>query len=302
MLVSTEIEALLYLLEDPDQYVYKEIKHKIVSLGPEILPDVYGLWEETNIQLVQERTEDIIHKINFKNLLDKLKYWAEFEKEDLLYGLFLLSTFQYPKLDYDEFQFSFYNLKQDAALSIIGENSPTKIVKKINDIIFNDYDFRLTNKEGMSISNFYINELFVQKKTEVITLNVFYALLYSQLNLPIYLLQAPNGKYLFAFFKGYIDKNNRDLKFLQYDQLKKYIYLFFDVSRSGAILSFETIEKRYIKSNKGGDEFHLTPLNNIEIIMALLNGMISYYNKKVNKQNYLAELKKLLLILKDVNH
>ncbi len=302
MLVSTEIEALLYLLEDPEQDVYNQIKHKILSFGPEILPEIYSLWEETNIQLVQERSEDIIHQINFKNLSEKIKFWAEFEKDDLLYGLYLISTFQYPKLGYDEFQFSFYNLKQDATIAILGENSPTKIVEKINYVIFKDYEFRLTNKERMSIENFYINELFIQKKTEVVTMNMLFALLYSQLNLPIYLLKSPSGKCLFGFFKGYIDKNNKDLKMLTYDELKKYIYLFIDVSRSGSVIDVKSVEKRFLnKGNKTNIEFYLYPLNNVEIIMTLLDGMIDYYKSKSSKKNYLLELRKLYLILNDAN-
>jgi len=302
MLVSTEIEALLYLLEDPEPNVYQQIRHKIVSFGPEILPEVYNLWDETNIQLVQERAEDIIHQINFKNLIEKIKFWAEFEKEDLLYGLYLVSTFQYPKLDFDEFQFSFYNLKQDATVSIIGEQSPSKIIQKINAVIFKDYGFRLTNKERMSIENFYINELFIQKKTEVVTMNMLFALLYSQLNLPIYLLKSPSGKCLFGFFKGYIDKNNKDLKLLTYDELKKYIYLFIDVSRSGSIIDVKSVEKRFLNKGKNSNvEFYLYPLNNVEIIMTLLDGMIQYYRSKNNKQYYLRELRKLYLILKDAS-
>lgn len=63
-----ELNALIHLLDDPDEGIYSEIKSKFVSLGPPAIPHLESAWEHTYDIIMQKRIEHIIHFIQFQRL------------------------------------------------------------------------------------------------------------------------------------------------------------------------------------------------------------------------------------------
>ena len=63
-----ELNALIHLLDDPDEIIYSEIRKKFVSLGPPAIPHLESAWENTYDIIMQKRIEQIIHHIQFSKL------------------------------------------------------------------------------------------------------------------------------------------------------------------------------------------------------------------------------------------
>ena len=94
-----ELNALISLLDDPDEKVYEQISIKILSLGEEIIPVLEDAWEHSFDTLIQNRIENIIHQIQFDIIKDALKDWAQPDQQNLLEGALLIARYQYPDID-----------------------------------------------------------------------------------------------------------------------------------------------------------------------------------------------------------
>jgi hypothetical protein len=94
-----ELNALIVLLEDPDDQVFEQIRNKLLSLGQEVIPALEHVWETTFNNILQTRIEDIIQTIQFNDVREALADWAHTGGDDLLHGTLLVARYQYPDLD-----------------------------------------------------------------------------------------------------------------------------------------------------------------------------------------------------------
>jgi hypothetical protein len=62
MPANKEIQALIKLIDDPDEVVYENVHNKIISIGSVIIPELEHCWENSNNTEVQQRLESIIHQ------------------------------------------------------------------------------------------------------------------------------------------------------------------------------------------------------------------------------------------------
>ena len=95
---TSEITALLNLIDDPDEEVFSTVSSRIVDYGKIIIPNLENLWENTVSEAVQERIEMIIHRLHYTDLVNDLTEWKDSAYHDLLFGALLVARFQYPDL------------------------------------------------------------------------------------------------------------------------------------------------------------------------------------------------------------
>ena len=62
-LKKTEIEALLRLLDDPDESVYNTAFEKLMGHGYEVIPELEKAWEQSFDEKIQGRLENLIQEI-----------------------------------------------------------------------------------------------------------------------------------------------------------------------------------------------------------------------------------------------
>ncbi|MBE0653123.1 MAG: hypothetical protein IH594_04970, partial [Bacteroidales bacterium] len=67
-----EIQALINLLEDPDERVNKAVSEKIREKGTEIIPSLEKVWETSMNQHLQQKIEELIQDIQFNFIKSEL--------------------------------------------------------------------------------------------------------------------------------------------------------------------------------------------------------------------------------------
>src|SRR3954469_21402740 len=97
---SNKIKALIFLLDDDDNEVVSHVEREIISHGESIIPFLENEWENNFNPLVQRRIEELIHTLHFELLLTRLETWKENGGVDLLEGMWLIATYQYPDLEF----------------------------------------------------------------------------------------------------------------------------------------------------------------------------------------------------------
>jgi hypothetical protein len=70
---TKEISALFHLIDDPDEEVFISVSERIVSLGKGIIPNLENLWENTPVDVIQERIELLIHRLHYRDLTDLMR-------------------------------------------------------------------------------------------------------------------------------------------------------------------------------------------------------------------------------------
>ena len=72
-LSSSQLDALISLLDDPDVEVKNHVRDKLLSLGAEVIPVLEQKWENSFDPIHQKEIEELVHELQF----DLLKYRLE---------------------------------------------------------------------------------------------------------------------------------------------------------------------------------------------------------------------------------
>ena len=75
---NQNINAIVNLLDDPDQVVYKEIKKKLIEIGPLCIPVLEKVIFQNKLGAIfTSRANEIINEINLNQFLVNHKYWLK---------------------------------------------------------------------------------------------------------------------------------------------------------------------------------------------------------------------------------
>lgn len=228
---NSELEALVSLLDDEDQEILQHVEQKIMALGSVIIPFLEIEWERNFNPNVQERIEDLIHDLQFKELKEKLITWKEKESDDLLKGMFLIATYQYPDWKFDKIEKEIERVYYEIWLSHRTYASPHDQIRNINNVFFDKFNFTPNTQSFHSPANSMINMVLESKKGNPISLCVIYILLARKLKLPIYGVNLPNmfimtyksdetQFYINAFNRGMIFPKNEITSYLEQLKIK----------------------------------------------------------------------------------
>jgi regulator of sirC expression with transglutaminase-like and TPR domain len=220
-----EIKALVSLLDDDDHSIVNQVEEKIISLGNKIIPHLETAWERSFNPIVQRKLEDLIHTLQFDQLKARLLEWKEKGSKDLLKGMWLISTYQYPDIEYKTLKKDIEQIYHEVWRAFRDDIHPYDQVKILNGVLYSNYKFRANTKNFHSPANSMINVVLDSKRGNPISLCVIYILIAQKLKLPVYGVNLPNlfvCTYKTQQMQFYINAFNRGLLFSRED-LENYI-------------------------------------------------------------------------------
>ncbi|MEP2668224.1 MAG: transglutaminase-like domain-containing protein [Cyclobacteriaceae bacterium] len=274
-----ELKALVSLLDDEDTQVVTHVQEKILSIGVSIIPLLELEWESCFNPIAQQRIEDLIHVLQYDLVKERLKEWYASKDHDLLTGMWIVSTYQYPDTDLLKLKQDLEQIYYETWLEFRNDLYPFDQIKVINSVLFGKLKFGPNSKNFHSPGNSLINVVLETRKGNPITLSVIYMLVAQKLKLPVYGVNLPN-----LFILTYKDDKNTQF----------YINSF----NRGLIFSKQDIEN-YI------NELHLTPqpsfyepCDNVEIIRRALRNLVMSF-EKMGEHAKADEVKVLLVEISD---
>lgn len=275
---AKEFKALVSLLDDEDEQIVSHVQGKIRSLGTQVIPLLEQEWESNFNSAIQRKIEDLIHSLQYELLKERLRDWYATEDHDLLTGMWLIATYQYPDLELVKLRQELEQMYYDTWLEFKPDLYPFDQVKVVNSVLFNKLKFAANTKNFHSPGNSMINVVLESRKGNPITLCIIYMLVAQKLKMPVYGVNLPN---LFV---------------LTYKDEKHQFYI--NAYNKGLIFSKQDIEN-YI------NELHLTPqpsffqpCSSLEIIRRVFRNLIMSLDK-VGEHAKAEEVKELLLIIAD---
>lgn len=290
---AKELNALINLLDDPDEEVFTMVKGRLMSIGQDVIPVLENVWEmgDPFNNLVQTRIETIIHKIQFDSICSTLKKWADDGAIDILTGAILVARYQYPDLDESKIKNKLDQITRDVWLELNSHLTALEKVRILNHIIFDVHGFSGNTTNYHAPQNSYINNVIESKKGNPLSLSVLYAIVAQKLGIPIYGVNLPQH-----FILAYVDNGTPDEVYMKKDdQVLFYINPF---SR-GAVFSKKEIDSFLKQLNLETEPAYYQPCSNLDIIRRLITNLIYSY-EKLGYPSKKEELQELLATLNGV--
>ncbi|PCJ27423.1 MAG: hypothetical protein COA97_03915 [Flavobacteriales bacterium] len=274
---NSELQALISLLDDPDDKIFDEIRGKLISFGDSVIPHLESAWENSFDHLLQNRIEDIIHHLQFETIKVELTSWKNSEK-DLIDGAIIIAKYQYPDLETGTINNYIKQLTQDVWIELNDNLTALEKVKVLNRIIFEAHGFYGNTKNINSPKNSYINNVVETKKGNPITLGIVYLAVCEKLNIPMYGVDVP------AHF------------ILSYAEDSKDVLFYLNVFNKGSVFSKHDIDKFLEQLKTESKDEYYVPCSNLTIIRRLVQHLIYTYDNLgyLDKKEELQELYRIL--------
>lgn len=275
---SNEIKALVSLLDDEDKEVLMHVEQKIISLGDAVIPFLESEWEKNFSPVVQKRLEELIHALQFDSLKSRLVAWKDSGYTDLLEGMWLVATYQYPDLLVEKLRKELEQIYYEAWLEFKADIHPFDQVKILNNVLFSKLKFGANTKNFHSPSNCMLNVVLDSRKGNPISLCVIYMLVATKLKMPVYGVNLPN-----LFILTYKSKDSQ---------------FYINVFNKGLIFSKGDIDNYIAQLNLAPTDIFYQPCSNLEIIKRVLRNLIISF-EKTGDADKVQEIKTLLEVVSD---
>ncbi len=289
MVPSSEIHALINLLDDPDEQVYAHVKTKLLSYGIDVIPSLESFWEFNDFDMLfQQRIEELIHEIQFFALKDSLETWIASGANDLLEGASLVARYQYPDLDTKKIYQKIDQLERDVWLEMNEDLTAFEKVKVFNHILFDVHGFKGNKKNYHSPQNSYINNVLESHKGNPLSLSIIYMVVAKRMNVPIFGVNLPNH-----FVLCYMDEHNLNSLFSDDDSQ---VLFFINPFSRGTIFNHKEIDQFLKELNIAPEKYFYEPCDNQTIIKRMITNLIYSYSKAgyLDKVDELNELLKVV--------
>jgi regulator of sirC expression with transglutaminase-like and TPR domain len=289
--MNSEIRALFTLIDDPDDEVYDTVVSKLMNYGAEIIQPLEQLWEVTADEAVQQRIEQLIHRVQFQDLQSDFHEWSKLEHPDLLRGAILVARYHYPQLNVSAILNQFDKIRKNVWLELNNYMVPLEQVNVFNSILYNYYKLQgheLTQREP---DHFFINKVLESHKGNAYSIGVLYLALCELLDIPVFAVDIPR-QFIFAYIYMHPELFAKDVD----DVYPHHKVQFFIDPVNGAVYSQNDVDAYLKKINATDRELYMNPLLNKRIIYKMLEELcLCYkYRKEADKAQDIESLMQLL--------
>lgn len=290
MLNIESIQALINLLDDPDEEIVSHVQTKLISYGLAVIPYLENAWETHEMSLLhQSKIEQITHEIQFISIKSELEQWVKSKEFDLIEAWTILSKWQYPGIDVGNIRAKIASIRQDVWMEINDRQTAFEKVKVLNKVFYTRYLFKGDHKNYHSPLNSFINSVLETKHGNPLSLSILYSTIAQSLNIPIYGVNLPNH-----FILAYMDENR--VNQLLGNTTNSGVFFYINAFSEGSILYENDIRKFLADLKLPEEKGFFEPCSHTTIVQRILINLISSYQSlgKAEKVKELVELKEIL--------
>lgn len=265
-----EVDSLIKLLDDPDAEVFQHVEQKLIMMGPEVIGRLETVWGQSFDVMLQTRIENLIHKIQFEDVLQELELWKLSGSFDLLQGLIIVNKYQYPDLDEQKIINQIESIKRDAWLDMIYSMSAVEKVRLLNNIIYNAHGFSGNTSNYHDPQNSYVGKVLETHKGNPILLACIYSIVAQKLDIPIYGVNLPKH-FILAYTEDHMPVENKDG-----------ILFYINAFNRGQIFGRHDVVAFLKQLNLAPNDDFVLPCTNVDIITRVLRNLVTSYSQAGN--------------------
>jgi hypothetical protein len=271
-MTNRKLDALIDLLDDPDLTVFEMVQKELLKETDKIIPALEEKWESSFDGNCQERIENIIQNLQFKETARLLEEWliTDSDERDLFTGFLIIDRLQYPDLNPLNIRLKLENIRKKIWLEF--NNSLTLLEKTtiLNHLLFNINEFSINFKNIHSPQNCFLNQMLDTKKGNSVSMSIFYTILARQLDLPARFIDFPKNP-LVAIVDAKLARK------VHGSAVKSDVLFYINPSNKGSITSIKEIEYHLRTNNYLPLQNYTEPKSDIYFIKMLIETLeLSY--------------------------
>lgn len=267
-----EVDNLIKLLDDTDAEVYEQIEARLVTYGKEVIPILESAWSKSMDALMQQRIENIIHKIQLEELQHNIRVWSNSGGYDLIKGAMLVARYQYPDLNEESIRTQLDKISRDAWLEMNDSLTALEQVKVLNRIFFDIHNFSGNTQNYHAPQNSFINVALETRKGNPLMLSILYLEMARSAGIPVYGVNLPEH-----FVLCYKDEEAILPIFTEENQSQILFYI--NPFSKGDIFGKKEIDNFLKQLKIESENSYYEPCNNIDMIQRLIRNLMNSYHK-----------------------
>ena len=257
----TRLKSIISLLDDEDNYVYRQVRESLLTFGESALPHLDDYLNTSN-PVLNERVREAYDLILIDSVKDQFRsFRRRFPSDlDLEEGVFLIAHLGYPQTDMRIYQDLLNFFASELQPRMDSLDAPEDIVQKIAKYFTVDKGFGGIDREYYNPDSHYLTKVLESKKGVPIALSSIYLLVLRKLNIPVRGIGMP-GHFIIRY-----DFEGRSL--------------LADPSDAGKILSPEDCKDYLMKMGYQYNVSYLEPVDNKQILERMLRNLVLVYEKQ----------------------
>jgi len=279
MTSKTEIESLIYLLDDPDPQVQSSVEQRFRELGEKAVPILDQYKTETRSDSEKQVITDVIHSITFTTLIDEFTELVSRginDKESLEEAVLLLARFGNPTLRTGDYKRKLDFFADQVGSEVAYTPSMKEKMQILLQYVFREVRFRGDAKNYHSTENAFLDRVIDRRKGLPIMLSLIVLFIAERLDLPFHGVNMP------IHFMLLYKTPDREY--------------FIDPFDGGTIVSYDQCCYFLKKNGIDPKPWHLAKADESEILARCIRNLVHSYARQ-NFESRVQDLKELLQIL-----
>ncbi len=252
---NSEIKALIRLLDDPDEAVYKNVWNRLVSAGDVALPLLEASLGLTDNVLLNHRIQQLLTEIQNIEFYNGFENWVKSEdRQALIYGLHYVNQLYYPDTDFNQLKARFDELRKSVWLEMNDNLTGFEAIKTLNYFVFELNGLRVETKQSGEKSAQFLDTLFLQKQSSPFPFIGMYTVLAQSLQLPVFPVYLP-GLLIMSY-------ENAEVAIAAYGKETSDILFYINPYDKGAFLGHKALDFVVQKKQIPAKDEHYKSLSN----------------------------------------
>ncbi|MTI87444.1 MAG: hypothetical protein FH748_05690 [Balneolaceae bacterium] len=276
MTTKTEIESLLFLLDDPDPFVQESVQNRLQELGEKAVPLLDEYRSEVTGKKEKEVINGVIHQLTFETLqadfVEILERGVKTRKK-LEEVIFVLARFGNPTLRAREYQKKLDHFAEMIKPQVRYKLDEQKKMKKMLKFIFDDLNFSGDTANYHAPENCFMDQVIDKRKGLPISLSLVVMFVARRLEIPFFGINMP-----IHFMLSFVGDKEE---------------LLIDPYDNGEIVTYDQCYFFLKKNNIEPRPEHFQIATNLDIITRCIRNLIHSFEKEEQPERIEA-LKKLL--------
>jgi len=263
MTSKSEIESLLFLMDDPDPFVQESVQNRLHELGEKAVPLLDQYKSTVKGADAREKVNDVIHKLTFSTLesdfIEVLEGGLKTRKS-LEEAVLTIARFGNPTLRISEYQKKLDHFVQMVEPQIKYKLDEKRKMKRLLTFIFEDLNFQGDAENYHAPQNCFLDQVIDRRKGLPISLSLIVMFMARRLELPFFGINMP-----IHFMLNYVGDKEE---------------LLIDPYDNGAIVTYDQCYFFLKKNNVEPRPEHFQMATNLDIVLRCLRNLIHSYERK----------------------
>lgn len=150
---------------------------------------------DINVGVAQQRLEELERRLHYQPVAAQLSHWVRYRSDDLLEGLNIMATYQYPDLDKLAVRTNLLNLKYAATHNIVPTCTTTPAISKLSDNLYRLFEYRIASASDLDndVRLFFLNDVLKRRYTSPTLMAALYYLCAADLRMPIWFIDTDDA-------------------------------------------------------------------------------------------------------------